>query len=91
VEMQTTGTVIAVIKQWWLKINTKPVRRHSTDGAIFPHVIRVQYTADGMDHICKKWIPASQKPPAIGSKVTVSYRQDKPSKAKVYIQTGERL
>ena len=40
---KTTGTVISAAKQWWLKINTKPVRMHAMDGAIFPYIIRVQY------------------------------------------------
>ncbi len=25
-EKETTGTVISVTKQWWLKVNRKPVR-----------------------------------------------------------------
>ena len=29
------GTVVAVKKQWWLKVNTKPFRTHSLDGATF--------------------------------------------------------
>ena len=39
---ETNGTVIAVAKQWWLKVNTKPIRMGSMDGAIFPHIIKVQ-------------------------------------------------
>ena len=46
-DQETMGTVISVKKQWWLKINTKPVRTHALDGAIFPHIIKVQYTVDG--------------------------------------------
>ncbi len=33
--METVGTVISVKRQWWLKINTKPVRKDLFDGAIF--------------------------------------------------------
>ena len=32
-EKETTGTVISVTKQWWLKVNRKPVRTHAMDGA----------------------------------------------------------
>ena len=37
-EKETMGTVISVIKQWWLKVNRKPARVHAMDGAAFPHV-----------------------------------------------------
>ena len=43
-EKETTGTVISVTKQWWLKVNRKPVRTHAMDGAAFPHIIKVKYT-----------------------------------------------
>lgn len=42
-EQKTTGTVISVKKQWWLKVNTKPVRMHALDGATLPHIITVKY------------------------------------------------
>lgn len=37
-EKETMGTVISVIKQWWLKVNRKPARVHAMDGAAFPHI-----------------------------------------------------
>ena len=44
-EKETMGTVISVTKQWWLKVNRKPVRAHAMDGAAFPHTIKaVSYT-----------------------------------------------
>lgn len=55
---QTSGTVIAIKKQWWLKVNTKPVRKHMLDGATFPHIIKVQYEADGIPYTKRKWIGA---------------------------------
>ncbi len=54
-EKETMGTVISVTKQWWLKVNRKPVRAHAMDGAAFPHTIKVKYTIDGKDYICRKW------------------------------------
>ncbi|WP_243098693.1 sugar ABC transporter permease [Roseburia sp. AM51-8] len=60
-EKETMGTVISVIKQWWLKVNRKPARVHAMDGAAFPHTIKVKYTIDGKDYICRKWIGAGNK------------------------------
>ena len=60
-EKETTGTVISVATQWWLKINTKPVRLHALDGAIFPYIIKVRYTADGKDYFKRKWIRAGDR------------------------------
>ena len=87
-DKETTGTVISVATQWWLKINTKPVRKHALDGATFPHIIKVQYTVDGNEYIIRKWIRASDPVPAVGSTVTVCYSGKKPGKGKV--QTAQR-
>ena len=82
-DKETMGTVISVKKQWWLKINTKPVRTHALDGAIFPHIIKVQYTVDGKTYIKRKWIGANCQPPAEGSSVTVLYCGNNPNKANI--------
>ena len=82
-DKETMGTVISVKKQWWLKINTKPVRMHALDGAIFPHIIKVQYTVDGKTYIKRKWIGANSQPAAEGSSVTVLYCGNNPNKANV--------
>ena len=84
-EKETTGTVVSVAKQWWLKVNTKPVRLHPLDGATFPHIIKVKYAVDGKEYICRKWINAGHHVPAKGSTITVVYRTDKPSKSKAAI------
>ena len=70
-EKETMGTVISVTKQWWLKVNRKPVRAHAMDGAAFPHTIKVKYTIDGKDYICRKWIGAGNKVPDKGTKKNV--------------------
>ena len=80
---ETSGVVLSVAKQWWLKINTKPVRLHALDGAIFPHIIKVQYTVDGGTYTKRKWIRAGQAVPPVGSSVKVVYSEEKPSKAKL--------
>lgn len=46
-DKETTGTVISAVKQWWFKVNMKPVRMGALDGAAFPYIIKVQYVADG--------------------------------------------
>ena len=45
------GVVISVKKQWWLKVNTKPIRMHALDGAVFPHIIKVKYTVNDTEYI----------------------------------------
>jgi hypothetical protein len=83
VNEQTTGTVISVAKQWWLKVNTKPVRMHTLDGATFPHIIKVQYEADGNTYTKRKWIGAGRPVPPVGSTLTVCYCKNNPKKAKI--------
>ncbi len=80
---ETKGTVISASKQWWMKVNTKPVRVIGTDGAAFPYIIKVRYTVDGKDYTKRKWISTGCSVPAVGSFVTVSYDSTKPSRAKV--------
>lgn len=84
-EVETTGTVISVVKQWWLKVNTKSVRLHSSDGAAFPYVIKVKYVVDGKEYICRRWISVGHQVPDKGTVIKVIYRADKPAKAKVAI------
>ena len=82
-DKETIGTVLSIAKQWWLKVNTKSVRTGSLDGAIFPHIVKVEYVVDGKTYTKRKWIGAGQVVPAIGSKLTVLYCSNKPSKAKI--------
>ena len=80
---ETEGVVVAVNRQWWLKVNTKAVRTNGMDGAIFPHIVKVQYTVDGQEYFVRKWYGAGWPTPGKGSRVTVSYREEKPNRAKV--------
>lgn len=82
-DKQTTGTVTAVTKQWWLKVNKKPVRALGTQGATYPYVIKVTYSVDGKEYTKRKWINAGQPVPKVGSDVQVVYSSEKPSKAKI--------
>ena len=80
---ETVGTVISVSKQWWLKINTKPVRMGTMDGAAFPHIIKVKYTADGKEYTKRQWIGAGNPVPAAGDTLTVLYSEENPNKAEI--------
>ena len=82
-DQKTVGTVVSVKRQWWLKVNTKPVRMHALDGATFPHIIKVSYMVNGTEYFKRKWIRACDQPPAVGAEVTVLYDESKPSKSKV--------
>jgi len=82
-KQQSTGAVVSVKKQWWLKVNTKPVRMHALDGATFPHIIKVRYVVNGTEYFKRKWIRACDQPPAVGTEVTVLYDVSKPGKSKV--------
>lgn len=82
-EKKTIGTVVSVKKQWWLKVNTKPIRMHVLDGATFPHIINVKYSVSGQEYTKRKWIKACETPPNLGSEVTVIYDENKPRKGKV--------
>ncbi|MBR5007390.1 MAG: hypothetical protein IKY09_00255 [Methanocorpusculum sp.] len=82
-EREVSGTVISVSKQWWLKVNRKPIRTGPLDGAEFPHVIKVKYEVDGTEYTLRKWIHAGKVVPAKGNTVKVFYRLDKPSKARL--------
>ena len=80
---ETSGTVVSVARQWWLKVNTKPVRMHALDGATFPHIIAVKYFVDGQEYTKRKWIKACDTPPALNTEMTVIYDENKPNKSKV--------
>ena len=82
-EKKTIGTVISAKKQWWLKMNTKPIRLHAFDGARFPHIITVKFVVDGQEYTKKKWVRALQECPALNVRVTVIYREDQPAKCRV--------
>ena len=81
--LETTGKVISISKQWWLKINTKSIRKNLLDGALFPHIIKVEYIIDGKPYTKRKWISAGATIPKVGDFVTITHDKNKPSRAKV--------
>ncbi len=84
-ENKTIGTILSVKKQWWLKVNTKPIRKHALDGATFPHIVKVKYSANGKEIIKKKWLGAGVHCPSVNEQVTVIYQEEKPHKCKLNI------
>ena len=84
-EKETIGTVVSVTKQWWLKVNRKPVRVHAMDGAAFPYIIKIRYTIDGKEYTCRKWIGVGEKVPNTGDPIRLFYNEEKPSKVRVDI------
>lgn len=79
----TSGTVVSVKKQWWLKVNTKVIRKGALDGAIFPHILKVRYMVDGKEYVRRKWILTKRPVPAEGDTVGVLYDDLKPEKIKL--------
>ena len=84
-ENKAIGIILSVKKQWWLKVNTKPVRMHALDGATFPHIVKVKYTVDGNEIVKKKCLKSFVTPPSVNEQVTVVYREDKPTKFRLEI------
>lgn len=82
---ETTAKVISVSKQKWIKINTKPIRKNSSDGAIYPHIIKISYNVDGKEYIKRKFVGAGYPVPSVGSYIKVIYDENKPSKVKINI------
>ncbi len=84
------GKVTKTYSCWWLKVNTKPVRLHSLDGARFPHIITFAYTVDSIPYEGKLWVPYSLRPPQPGEEIPVYYDPDKPEHYACYA-FGPRL
>lgn len=81
--METTGTVISTSKQWWLKVNVKPLRMGTMDGATFPYIVEIKYMVNGKEYIKRQWIGAGKHVPSVGSSINLIYDIERPSKAKV--------
>lgn len=84
-EKRTHGTVLSVKRQWWLKVNTKPFRSGPLDGAIFPYIIKVKYMVGETEIIKHKWLGAGIRCPEVNERVTVIYREEKPTKFRLEI------
>ena len=74
------GTITAVSRCWWLKVNTKPVRRFSGDGAVYPSIITFAYQVDNIPYQGKRYIPHRYRVPQTGETIDVSYDPANPKK-----------
>ncbi len=82
-EAKTKGKIISIKKQWWIKINTKPIRKHPLDGAIFPYIIKYTYTVDNKTYTKRQWLKAGTPIPQLNDQITIIYSIEKPSKSKI--------
>ncbi len=83
-QKKTTGTVVSVKKQWWLKVNTKMIRTAGPlDGAVFPHIVKVRYTVEGQEYEKRQWIGAGYPVPDEGDTVQLTYDDENPGKINI--------
>ena len=74
------GTVTKVSPCYWLKVNTKPIRAHAWDGAVFPNMVSFEYTVNGCTYTGKRYFSWTLKPPCKGSRLTVYYDEKDPAR-----------
>ena len=60
---QIGGVVTEVKTCYWLKVNTKPVRRSAIDGALLPHIIHFTYSVSGQTYKGKRYVNWSKRCP----------------------------
>ena len=70
-------------KLWWLRLSTKAVHLGAQDGALFPHILKIRYMADGMEHTKNKWVLTKKPIPQEGDTVQLIYDDLKPEKIKL--------
>lgn len=75
-----SGTVQDVSECWWMKVNTKPVRASSKDGAVFPHMIFFTYEVDGAQYTGRWFVNWNRTCPCKGAAIRVYYDQKQPGK-----------
>lgn len=78
------GKVIKASRCWWLKVNTKPVRRFSGDGAVYPHILTFTYQVDNVSYTGMLYIPVRYRAPQKGETIAVYYAPASPKKYACY-------
>lgn len=78
------GAVSAVSRCWWLKVNTRPVRRFPGDGAVYPHIITFTYPVDNLSYTGKLYIPLGYRVPQTGETISVYYDPENPKRYACY-------
>lgn len=77
---KTAGKIALVTTCWWIKVNTKPMRLHTFDGARFPHIIYFTYAVDGKDYRGISCVGYLLKCPYAGEDITVYYDKSDPTR-----------
>lgn len=77
---ETEGTITKVDTCYWFKVNTKPIRRFSGDGAIYPHIIHFTYTVESQRYTGKRFVHWNRRCPVKGEKLTVYYEPESPGR-----------
>ena len=88
---RTNGKIEKVTKCWWIKVNTKPVRMHMLDGALFPHLMTFSYTVNGKKYKKTKYIGLREGLIGIFGMVNVYYDKDKPSRCAIRLLGDEAI
>lgn len=76
----TCGVVQSVKKCWWLKVNQKPVRAHSLDGAAFPHRISFRYAVGEREYTASAYVSWNKRCPSPGETLVVYYDGERPER-----------
>lgn len=87
----TQGTVTELKKCWWLKINTKPVRQHSLDGAVFPETVYFHYSVMNREYTGHKFIGLNTRNIHTGDKITVYFDSEHPERCVLADVCGREL
>ena len=82
---QTEGTVTEGKPCYWFKVNTKPIRKHMADGAVFPHIIHFTYEVNGQGYSGRRFVHYNRRCPVKDEKITVHYEPDFPEKYAVIV------
>lgn len=72
----------------WLKVNSKPARTNSLDGAKFPRIIHFTYTVDGRGYTGKRHVNWSIRCPVKDELITVYCDAENPAKYAVQISSN---
>ena len=78
------GTITAVSRCWWITINTKPVRRFSGDGAVYPSIITFSYQVDNVSYVGTLYIPYRCRVPQAGETIGIYYDPANPKNYACY-------
>ena len=72
--------VTSVKTCWWIKINTKPIRTNTMDGAVFPHIIYFTYSVDNVEYNGRKFINYNLRCPNVDEEIIIFYDKNNPGK-----------